>query len=82
MVRPPGMGNVLSRDKQQQVQALGQLGWSLRRLQEATGVRRETASAYLKEVGIAVRGPGRWGPGSPKPAIEVITGPRQNQPQR
>lgn len=74
MVRPPGMGNVLSTDKQQQVQALGQLGWSLRRIQEATGVRRETASAYLKEAGIAVRGPGRWGHGPPKPAIEVITG--------
>ena len=74
MVRPRGMGNVLSTDKQQQVQALGRLGWSLRRIQEATGARRETASAYLKEAGIAVRGPGRWGHGPPKPAIEVITG--------
>src|SRR5690242_11885458 len=68
------MGNVLSTEKQQQVQALGRLGWSLRRIQEATGVRRETASAYLKEAGIAVRGPGRWGHDPPKPAIEVITG--------
>ncbi|MDX2019054.1 MAG: IS21 family transposase [Deltaproteobacteria bacterium] len=69
------MGNVLSTDKQQQVQALGRLGWSLRRIEEATGVRRETASAYLKAAGIAVRGPGRWGHAPAKPAIEVITGP-------
>src|SRR3954463_6319294 len=68
------MGNVLSTEKQQQVQALGRLGWSLRRIQEATGVRRETASAYLKSAGISVRGSGRWGHDPPKPAIEVITG--------
>ena len=42
------MSNVLEHDKQQQVLALGRLGWSLRRIQEATGVRRETASGYLK----------------------------------
>jgi len=42
------MSNVLSTDKKQQVIALGKLGWSLRRIEEATGVRRETASAYLK----------------------------------
>ena len=39
-----GMGNVLSDDKQQQVLAFGRLGWSLRRIQTATVVRRETAS--------------------------------------
>ena len=51
------MGNVLSDDKQQQVMALGRLGWSLRRIEQATGVRRETASAYLKAAGIrACRG--------------------------
>ncbi len=35
--------------------ALGRLGWPLRRIEEATGVRRETASAYLKAAGIAIR---------------------------
>jgi hypothetical protein len=38
------MGNVLNEDKKQQVLALGRLGWSLRRIEQATGVRRETAS--------------------------------------
>ena len=47
--------NVLSEEKKQQVLALGRLGWSLRRIEEATGVRRETASGYLKAAGIAVR---------------------------
>ncbi len=42
------MANVLSEDKRQQVIALGRLGWSLRQIEEATAVRRETASAYLK----------------------------------
>ena len=49
------MGNVLKDDKKQQVLALGRLGWSLRRIQRATGVRRETASGYLKAAGIAVQ---------------------------
>ena len=40
------MANVLSDDKKQ-VLALGRLGWSLRKIEEATGVRRETAGAYL-----------------------------------
>jgi hypothetical protein len=45
------MANVLEDEKKQQVLALGRLGWSLRRIEEATGVRRETASAYLKAAG-------------------------------
>jgi hypothetical protein len=45
----------LSEEKKQQVIALGKLGWPLRRIERATGVRRETAGAYLKETGIAVR---------------------------
>jgi transposase len=49
--------NVLSDDKKQQVLALGRLGWSLRDIEEAVQVRRETASAYLKAAGIAVRPP-------------------------
>jgi len=38
------MANVLDLEKQAQILALGRLGWSLRRIEEATGVRRETAS--------------------------------------
>jgi hypothetical protein len=36
--------------------ALGRLGWSLRRIEGATDVRRETVSGYLKAAGVAVRG--------------------------
>src|ERR1700686_1982568 len=69
------MSNVLDNEKQQQVLALGRLGWTLRRIEAATGVRRETASGYLRAAGIAVRGRGRPGEGVPKPAIttEVST---------
>ena len=52
------MSNVLGDEKRQQVLALGRLGWSLRRIEQATGVRRETASGYLKAAAIAVRGHG------------------------
>jgi DNA replication protein DnaC/transposase len=76
------MGNVLEKTKQEQVIALGRLGWSLRRIEGATGVRRETAGGYLRSAGIALRTPGGWGRKAPvaagsassKPAIEVITG--------
>jgi hypothetical protein len=82
------MGNVLEKAKQEQVIALGRLGWSLRRIEQATGVRRETAGGNLRSAGIAVRTPGAWGRKAPakaassvtggfdsaKPAIEVITG--------
>ncbi len=67
------MANVLNEEKKQQVFALGRLGWSLRRIQQATRIRRETASAYLKAAGIAVRPPSGWGRCEPKPANEVIT---------
>jgi transposase len=67
------MANVLNEEKKQQVLALGRLGWSLRRIQQATHVRRETASAYLKAAWIAVRPPSGWGRQEPKPANEVIT---------
>ena len=67
------MANVLNEAKKQQVLALGRLGWSLRRIQQATGIRRETAGAYLKAAGIAVRPPSGWGQCEPKPANEVIT---------
>lgn len=67
------MANVLNEEKKQQILALGRLGWSLRRIQQATRIRRETASAYLKAAGIAVRPPSGWGRCEPKPANEVIT---------
>jgi len=68
------MTNVLNVQKREQVVALGRLGWPLRRIEEATGVRRETASAYLKAAGIEVRRPGwlRRDP-DPKPAIQTST---------
>ena len=53
------MSNVLGDDKRHQIVALGRLGWSLRRIEQATGVRRETISGYLKAAGIVMRGPGR-----------------------
>jgi len=69
-----GMANVLNNEKKQQILALGQLGWSLRRIQAATHVRRETISTYLKVAGVGVWPPGGWGrqTGS-KPAIGVTT---------
>ena len=90
------MSNVLSEEKKQQVLALGRLGWSLRRIERRTGVRRETAGAYLKAAGISVRGAGAWGRGqlavasgesiAAKPAKEVTTDPggpvlQDQQPQ-
>ena len=70
-----GMSNVLSEEKRQQVIALGRLGWPVRRIEQETGVRRETASAYLKAAGIGVRPPRAWGRRAPaKPANEGIAG--------
>ena len=73
MVPLARMTNILSDDKRQEVLALGRLGWTLRRIERATGVRRETAGAYLKAAGLAVQAPGRWGHPAAKPAIEVST---------
>src|SRR6266567_3725357 len=82
--------NVLKDEKKQQIITLGRLGWSLRKIQEATRVRRETISTYLKAAGVGVWPPGGWGrqTGS-KPAIEVTTGfgaqlrgPRSENPSR
>ena len=69
------MSNVLSKEKRQQILALGRLGWSLRRIEEATGVRRETASGYLKAAGLTVRGRGRppARPANPAISSEVST---------
>jgi transposase len=75
------MSNVLSEAKKQQVLALGRLGWPLRRIEQETGVRRETAGAYLKAAGIGVRPPRMWGRRPPaKPANEVTTGSRTTKP--
>ena len=90
------MSNVLSEEKKQQVIALGRLGWTLRRIEQSTGVRRETAGAYLKAAGITVRAPGGWGRQRPataapeaiadssaaKPANEVTTDPGGQTPEQ
>ena len=49
------MSNVLNEEKQKQVVALGQLGWSLRQIEAATGIRRETAAGYLRAAGLKLR---------------------------
>ena len=67
------MGNVLEKAKQEQVNALGRLGWSLRRIEAATGVRRETAGGYLRSAGIALRTPGGWGRKAPAKAVTSVT---------
>ncbi len=70
-----GTGNVLGREKQQQVIALGRLGWSLARIEQATEVRRETAGGYFRSAGVALQTPGDWELHPPaKPSIEVTTG--------
>ncbi len=71
------MSNVLTEEKKNQVIALGRLGWSLRRIERETEVRRETAAGYLKAAGVGVRYPGGWGrqpaaPSDSRPANEVI----------
>jgi len=66
------MANVLSNEKQQQILALGRLGWSLRRIEEETGIRRETASNYLKNAGIPIRSP-RTRQRPPAPASQAST---------
>jgi transposase len=77
------MSNVLDHEKQQQILTLGRLGWTLRRIEAATGIRRETVSGYLRAAGVAVRGrggqPKEW---PPKPAIapEVSTDPGPSKP--
>jgi len=77
------MSNVLIEAKKQQVIALGRLGWPLRRIEQETGVRRETAGAYLKAAGIGVRPPGAWGqrpPAKPANENEVTTGSDATKP--
>ena len=76
------MSNVLKEEHKQQVIALGRLGWSLRRIQKETGIRRETISSYLKAAGVDLRPP--WARRLPaKPAScpsGVITDPDCGKP--
>jgi hypothetical protein len=74
------MTNILGDEKRQQALALGRLGWTLRRIEQATGVRRETVSAYLKAAGITVRGPRQRQLTTPNPASEVSTDPGARAP--
>jgi transposase len=68
------VSNVLNEEKKQQAIALGRLGWSLRQIQKAIGVRRETISVYLRAAGIAMRAPrGQYIPAKPARLDEVIT---------
>jgi hypothetical protein len=70
----------LGEQAKQQVLALGRLGRSLRRIQDETGLRRETASIYLKAAGIAIPPPDRRKQRLAKPAIPVTTGSADSQP--
>jgi transposase len=63
------MSNVLGDTTRHQILALGRLGWTLSRIEQTTGVRRETISGYLKAAGIPVRGRGRPSESRAKPAI-------------
>ena len=71
------MSNVLTKDQQQQILALGRMGWTLRQIEAATSVRRETISAYLKAANIPVRArggrPTHWPPAKPATTLEVST---------
>src|SRR6185436_167034 len=63
------MSNVLEPHKQQEILALGRLGWTLTRIGRATGVHRVTVGEYLRAAGLPIRGRGRPGEGLPKPTI-------------
>ena len=75
------MSNILAKSTQQQIEGLGRLGWSLRKIEAATGVRRETISGYLTAAGIAVRRRGGrvadWPPPNPAttPAVSTDSAP-------
>jgi transposase len=75
------VSNVLNEEKKQQAIALGRLGWSLRQIQKAIGVRRETISIYLKAAGIVVRAPrSQYIPAKPASREGVITDPGEAKP--
>jgi transposase len=74
------MANVLKQEKQEEIRALGRLGWSLRRIEEATGVRRETVARYLRWSGIRMRPPRGRRLAAAKAASEVATDPGASGP--
>ena len=69
------MSYVLEQTKQQQVVALGQLGWTVSRIAAAVHVDRATVTRYLRAAGVPVRGRGRPSEGTANAAIspEVST---------
>jgi transposase len=75
-----GMSYVLEQTKQQQVLALGQLGWTVSRIAAAVRVDRATVTRYLRAAGLPVRGRGRPSEGMANAAIspEVSTDSRAN----
>ena len=75
-----GIANILGDNQRQQILALGRLGWPVRRIEQATGVRREAMSAYLKAAGIAIQAPAGAGRRQNRP----VTCPPiwQNRPVR
>ena len=74
------MSNVLEPTKQQQILALGQLGWPVSRIATAVGVDRETVTRYVRAARLPVRRRGRPSEAPAKPAIspEVSTDPSAN----
>ena len=58
------MPNYLKMPKKSQVLALLELGWSYRRIEAETGVRRETVSGYDRA---RRANPAKTFPGSPRP---------------
>ena len=75
------MANVLGSEKREQVLALGRLGWSLRRIEAATGVRRETAGRYLRAAGLAVHSRGGAKLAEAKAATQVSTDSAAAEPR-
>ena len=79
------MSNILAKTKQQQIEGLGRLGWSLRKIEAATGVRRETISGYLTAAEIAVRRRGGrvgdWPPPNPATTPPVSTDSSPSDPE-
>ena len=52
------MGHYLQTNTQHRIQALLELGWSHRRIQRETGVRRETVARYDPKAAKAITGSG------------------------
>ena len=76
------MSNVLDKQKRHDVVALGRLGWSLRRIEAGTGVRRETVGEYLRTAGFPVRGRGRRSEAQANPAISPAEVSTELPPKR